>query len=226
MKWRLFILVVLTLACLVGCQAVTPGASLSATPTQSPLTTSQSLPPPERQATVTPTMVEHGSIIASTKASPSTSPVSINPTPKPLSTLGPGEWQILPVIPDRMDHIQDIYGRGLSLGNNPNAFSKIGDCGSTPAWFLGDFDRGPRFYNLGEYTELEEVIQAFQGSYSRTSLAAKAGFNASSVFSLIWSDRAQCNASETPLACEYRIHRPMYAFITLGSNDVYHQDTF
>jgi hypothetical protein len=160
----------------------------------------------------------------------STPQISIAPTstpsPIPIPTLSPDEWQTLPVLPEITDGIQDIYARGLSLGNNPNAFSKIGDCGSTPAWFLGDFDRGSRFYNLGEHTELEEVIDVFQGSYGRTSLAAKSGFNASSVFSLIWSDRSQCNANETPIACEYRVHRPTFAFITLGSNDVYHQDTF
>ncbi|HWQ84323.1 MAG TPA: SGNH/GDSL hydrolase family protein [Anaerolineales bacterium] len=166
---------------------------------------------------------------------PSDSPSAVSPTlPTESSTptftaippLSADEWQTLPVIPEVFSRVKEIYTRGQSLGNNPNAFSKIGDCGSTPAWFLGDFDRGPRFYALGEYTELDAVIQAFQGSYERTSLAAKAGFNASSVFSLIWSDRTQCNANETPLACEYRVHNPAYAFITLGSNDVYHQDTF
>lgn len=116
--------------------------------------------------------------------------------------------------------------RGLELGNNPNAFSKIGDCGSTPAWFLGDFDRGPRYYNLGEYDYLGTVIQEFHGSYDRTSLAAKSGFNASSIFSPLWSNRELCQSNESPIACEYRVHKPSFAFIMLGTNDVWHQDTF
>ena len=156
---------------------------------------------------------------------PATTPTSL-PTSTRLPPLRPDEWQTLPVIPEISPIVQEIFTHGLTRGNNPNAFSKIGDCGSTPAWFLGDFDRGPRFYSLGEYTGLEGVIKAFQGSYGRTSLAAKSGFNASSVFSLLWSDRTQCEANETPLACEYRLHKPAFAFITLGSNDVYHQDTF
>lgn len=106
------------------------------------------------------------------------------------------------------------------------AFSKVGDCGSTPAWFLGDFDRGPRYYRLGAYQSLEEVILAFQGSFGRTSLAAKAGFNASSVFTSLWADRSQCDSNEMPLACEYRLQRPILAFIMLGSNDVWHKDSF
>jgi hypothetical protein len=122
--------------------------------------------------------------------------------------------------------MREVYELGLYLGNNPNAFSKIGDCGSTPAWFLGDFDQGPKYYDLGPYSGLEGVIQNFQGSFQRTSLAAKAGFNASSVFTTLWADRKQCQADESPLACEYRIHKPGFAIITLGTNDVWHQDVF
>jgi hypothetical protein len=122
--------------------------------------------------------------------------------------------------------VVEIYQRGLAAGNNPHAFSKIGDCGSTPAWFLGDFDRGPRFYRLGEYEELSAVIQEFQGSYDRTSLAARSGFNASALFVPLWSDRAYCLAGEPPLACEYRVHKPIIAFIMLGTNDVWHPEEF
>jgi hypothetical protein len=139
----------------------------------------------------------------------------------------PENWQNFPIIPEpNAERLGQIYQRGLELGNNPQAFSKVGDCGSTPAWFLGDFDSGPRFYRLGEHNDLEEVIQEFQGSYGRTSLAAKSGFNASSIFSLLWANREICQSDETPLACEYRVHKPSFAFIMLGSNDVYHQDSF
>jgi hypothetical protein len=120
----------------------------------------------------------------------------------------------------------DIYRRGLELGNNPQAFSKIGDCGSTPAWFLGDFDRGPRYYQLGDYQSLQNVIDEFQGSFDRASLAARSGFNVSALFTPLWSDRTFCNPGEAPLECEYRVHRPSLAFITLGANDVWHPEAF
>lgn len=149
---------------------------------------------------------------------------SLTPTLRP--TLSPDEWKDLPIIPEISPRVKDIYQRGIELGNNPRAFSKIGDCGSTPAWFLGDFDHKPDSYSLGEYTYLMPVIEQFQGSFSRTSLAAKAGFNASSIFTTLWSDRKQCQPEETPLACEYRIQRPIAAFIMLGSNDVWHIDSF
>lgn len=132
----------------------------------------------------------------------------------------------MPIIPVPSDRVREIYQRGLELGNNMQAFSKIGDCGSTPAWFLGDFDRGPRYYSLGEYEYLTAVIEAFSGSYERTSLAAKSGFNASSIFAPIWADRSQCNSNEAPIVCEYRNNRPAFAFIMLGTNDVWHKDSF
>jgi hypothetical protein len=150
-------------------------------------------------------------------------PAALN-TPKP--TLAPDAWTSLPVVPEVSPRVKEIYLRGLELGNNPKAFSKVGDCGSTPAWFLGDFDRGPRYYNLGQYQSLEAVIKEFQGSFDRTSLAAKSGFNASSVFTPLWANREFCEANESPLACEYRNHLPAFAFIMLGTNDVWHMDTF
>jgi hypothetical protein len=149
-----------------------------------------------------------------------------SPAGQNAPTLGPEEWKDLPIVPTISETALRIYQRGLQLGEDAHAFSKVGDCGSTPSWFLGDFDRGPRYYNLGTYTDLEAVIQQYQGSFGRTSLAARSGFNASSVFAPIWADRTQCAAEETPLACEYRIHRPSVSLITLGTNDVWHQDTF
>jgi len=132
----------------------------------------------------------------------------------------------MPILPDLEDRLKEIYRHGVEMGNNPHAFSKIGDCGSTPAWFLGDFDRGEKFYRLGDHQYLTEVIGEFQGSFDRTSLAAKSGFNASSIFVPLWTDKTQCLADEGPLACEYRVHRPAFAFIMLGSNDVWHPDEF
>lgn len=132
----------------------------------------------------------------------------------------------LPIVPQIDPRVKEIYQKGLELGNDPHAFSKIGDCGSTPAWFLGDFDLGPKYYSLGDYQYLQDVIQVFQGSYERTSLAARSGFNASSVFTPLWADRSQCKANENPLDCEYRVHKPIIALITLGTNDVWHKDSF
>ncbi len=147
-------------------------------------------------------------------------------SPVTNSTPDPNSWQQMPVIPTISANAHRIYQRGIEMGSNPHAFSKVGDCGSTPSWFLGDFDRGPKYYSLGDYQYLSAVIQQYAGSFGRTSLAAKSGFNASSVFATLWADRSQCKANETPLACEYRLNKPSIALITLGTNDVWHQDVF
>lgn len=181
-------------------EAVSPGAA-SATPAQ---------------ATATPAP-------ASTRSLPN--PESEEPlTPRP--TLGPEEWKTLPVIPTISDRMLAVYAYGLRLGNNPQAFSKIGDCGSTPAWFLGDFDRGESFYRLGEYQYLQDVIAYYHGSFDRTSMAARSGFNASSLLVTLWTDVSQCKVTETPLECELRLHHPTVAFVMLGSNDVWHPEAF
>lgn len=144
----------------------------------------------------------------------------------PRPTLGPEDWKALPVIPEISESVKTIFAQGQKMGNNPQAFSKLGDCGSTPAWFLGDFDRGPEYYDLGPYTALQPVIDYYKGSFDRTSLAARAGFNASALFTTLWADRKFCEANEAPIVCEYRIQRPSIAFIMLGTNDHWHPEEF
>jgi hypothetical protein len=137
------------------------------------------------------------------------------------------DWQLAPVIPEGLSNrAREIYADGLELGRDPRVFSKVGDCGGTPGWFLGPFDIGPNDYRLGEYKYLEEVIAYFQGSYGRASLAVHDGFNAASILSPIRADRDLCEGGENPLACELRLNNPSIALIMIGTNDVYHVDEF
>ncbi len=145
----------------------------------------------------------------------------------PTSTFDPETWSQLPVIPDLSRRAIQILKDGLAKGNNPHAFSKIGDCESQASWFLGDFDMGAGYYSLGSYeSDLAPVIPYFAGSYKRTSLAARPGFTAASLMAPIWSDKQLCQKGEGPLACEYRVQRPIVAFIMLGSNDASNPKTF
>jgi hypothetical protein len=215
----------------IGCTASPTAIASSKAATQLERTqveTSLPTPQPEpNQALSSPTASAQATIQTAATAMPPT-PETSQPTrvAVAISTLDPQDWKKFPVIPVIGQAPLQIYQHGLQLGNNPHAFSNVGDCGSTPAWFLGDFDRGTKFYDLGAYQDLQGVIQQFKGAFERTSLAGRAGFNASSVFATIWSDRSQCQANEGPLACEYRVNRPSMAFIMLGSNDVWHPDTF
>ncbi|NCP87995.1 MAG: hypothetical protein CO094_03590 [Anaerolineae bacterium CG_4_9_14_3_um_filter_57_17] len=163
-----------------------------------------------------------------TAPSAETAPASTGPAPLPSATsLAPEAWQIWPVIPEKISpRVLEIYRRGVELGNNPQAFSKIGDCEATPTWFLGAFDADAGQYALGDYDSLATVITYFHGSYGRTSVAAGRGFSAANLLTPLWADHKVCRRNETPLACEVRIQRPAFALVMLGTNDVNRQATF
>ena len=148
---------------------------------------------------------------------------TVAPAPSEVPTLlalAPGEWQKEPVIPAALsERTIKIYRKGLELGNNPSAFSKVGDCETSAEWFLGDFDKKAEMYSLGPYTDLQAVIAEFQGSFNRRSLAAERSFTTASVLSPLWSNPEKCQSGDTPLECEYRLHKPAYAFIMLGTNE-------
>ncbi len=47
------------------------------------------------------------------------------------------------MLPEPDESIREIYQRGLTLGNDPNAFSIFGDCQSRPEEFFGVFETDP-----------------------------------------------------------------------------------
>lgn len=142
-------------------------------------------------------------------------PGQASPVP-PISptAFSPTDWMSLPIIPTASQTARMIYQRGLEMGNDPHAFSKIGDCQSISTYFLSYFDL-PGYYNLGDYTSLQETIDWYSGSFSRDSLAVKGGFNAAAVLSSLRADPKQCNSNETPIACEFRLHNPSIVIISL-----------
>ena len=133
----------------------------------------------------------------------------------------PQDWQNWPVIPTLGKRMLAVYQQGLALGNNPRAFSKIGDGEISALWFLTEFDLGPQYYDLGPYTNLQSTIQAFAGSFGRASMAARRGFNTTRILDAALADPALCNPGETPLECELRLQRPSFALVSLGTNQVW-----
>ncbi len=128
-----------------------------------------------------------------------------------------------PILPTVSARAREIYALGQKLGNNPRAFSKIGDCNSALPLFLANFDN-PESYRLGPYSYLQPVLDHFQGSFVHNSVAAQDGFSTSSLFAVIQNDPARCLASESPLNCELRLQRPSFAFIGLGTNGSWQTD--
>ncbi len=174
-----------------------------------------SLPVQAQEETPTPTP-------SATPAGTATPTLTPTPTwgPPVYTTSGPRD----PVLPTASNTAREIYLRGLAQGNNPNAFSKIGDCNSASAFFLAAFDNS-RSYRLGpEYARLQTTIDQFAGSWSRDSLAAHNGFGTSAMFSPLKADRRLCQPGEGPLACELRVHQPSFAIISLGTNGAWQTD--
>jgi hypothetical protein len=116
-----------------------------------------------------------------------------------------------------IDHMREIYASGLVLGRNPQAFSKAGDSTIESPYFLGRFDGSP--YNLGAYHYLQAVIDHFKGSYGRKSQAVRVGQHSWTLLNPAWADKAQCQADESPLACEFRLNNPSVVILRLGAND-------
>ena len=84
--------------------------------------------------------------------------------PTPDLHLDPADWQNWPIIPEISTNGLAIYKEGISMGNDPTHFSKVGDCQNVVSFFLGDFDNG--WYRLGDqYEDLQEVIDYYEGSW-------------------------------------------------------------
>jgi hypothetical protein len=116
-----------------------------------------------------------------------------------------------------LDHVREIYAKGQTLGRNPAAFSKAGDSTIESPYFLGRFDSSP--YNLGNCRYLQAVLDHFQGSYGRQSMAVRVGQHSWTLLNPAWADKKLCHADETPLACELRQHNPSLVILRLGAND-------
>ncbi|MEA4907614.1 MAG: hypothetical protein GYA17_11820 [Chloroflexi bacterium] len=200
----------LLLACAAPPVPVTPSATPAAVTSQAIVPSATATPAPP-QSTPAPSQTARPS---QGKTSSPTAPAAVS-------------WEDLPVVPTSFsERALEIYQRGLEMGNRPDAFSKVGDCESQTTWYLWDFDQEEDLYSLGDYGQLQEVIDYYHGSFGRLSLAANRGFTAASLMTSLWADQEKCQQDESPLACEYRIHRPSMALITLGTNDASRPEKF
>lgn len=136
------------------------------------------------------------------------------------------QWQSWPVVPAVGKTARTLYQRGLAEGNDPRAFSKVGDGEIAAEWFFVAFDLGPDYYGLGPYQNLAPVIEYFEGSFERIGVAARSGFNTERILDPLARDRERCESGESPLACELRLRRPVFAILSLGTNQVWQPAEF
>ena len=105
----------------------------------------------------------------------------------------------------------------MAQGRDPQAFSIIGDCHSAPdVLFARLVD--PEFTRPAEYGPYLETIGTYWGSWERDFVTVQNGMSAASVLSPYWNDKELCEADETPLACEIRLHNPSVIIISIGTN--------
>ncbi len=181
-----------------ACQAPVlgePAATLSpSTLSQTASPTNPIAPPPE-------------TIVAPTLA--------LTPTAIQESRLPAEQWQEWPVVPTVTQRAIEIYRTGLTMGLNPHAFSKVGDCQSVKAAFMGYFDI-PERYSLGtNYAYLQQTIDNFAGHFNTDGQAVRGGFNAAAVLSPLWADPKACLPGENPLECELRVTKPIIVIVSL-----------
>ena len=148
---------------------------------------------------------------------PTMTPTVPTGTPTPDTRLNPDRWDQWPVLPVVSAVAREIYARGLAAGNDPHSYSTIGDCQSEPNVFLGIYATN-RYWLGQDYQYLQATVDFFQSSFARQSLAVRDGMSAPSALSPVWAYKDQCNADESPVACDLRVHKPSIVFINLGTN--------
>lgn len=195
----------------------TPPPPPSPTFTVTPRPTQTQVPPATVPGDAAPVNVSAENAAQDTGAAESAPVVAALPTADvPLSAWG--GWPLnLGIISPGGTMVRDIYRRGRELGNNPRAFSKIGDCNSEVPFFLAKFDDGG--YDLGPYSYLQPVIDHFAGSFERDSVAVWVGNHMWAVQDPLFAPAEICNPGESPIECEFRVHKPSIVLVRLGTND-------
>ena len=153
--------------------------------------------------------------VAATQTQATIPTLTVTPTPRFI----PEAWRTWPVVPDLTTRAIEIYKKGRELGNNPRAFSKIGDCQNIKAYFLGIYTNPngePYGYDpQGREKPYLDTIENFKGYWNRDGESTKYGFTAASPLSPIWTNPDNCLPDENPMECELRISKPAFVLISL-----------
>ena len=198
---------------IAACQAETPPVS-TPTPTNTP---ARLIPTPRYDVPPSATQTPPVSVTFTPKISSTSTETATRITTATKTSLT-NQWKTLPVLPKPDESIREIYQKGLTLGNDPNAFSIFGDCQSRPEEFFGVFETDPLLVESLPL-ELRETVEHFNGSFNRESPTSQDGTTPGA---LLWDQwhRGQfgCTFAETPVDCELRIHRPSFVIIQIGTH--------
>lgn len=138
-----------------------------------------------------------------------------SPQPTADSRALPKDWQTWPVVPEVSETTREIYKHGLATGNNPKAFSKVGDCQNLHSYFLGKYDHLDIYRLSWKVEDYLDTVENFQGYFDTDGQSTKFGFTAASPLSPLMADTEICLPDEAPLECELRLTRPSFVLISL-----------
>lgn len=165
----------------------------------------ETVPPARQYAAATQTQA----VVSSTQAAMPT--LTFTPTPQFI----PEAWRMWPVVPEVTQKAREIYKKGIAMGNNPRAFSKIGDCQNLKNAFLGIYDQPGRYDVQGKVKPFLDTIANFKGYWNRDGESTQFGYTAASPLSPIWANPDNCLPDENPMECELRITKPTFVLISL-----------
>jgi hypothetical protein len=162
-----------------------------------------------------------GTLAVSPKLQFSRLPISALPDADQAAVRGQRTERLYttPIIPQVDPAMLAVYRRGQILGNQPRRITKVGDSVSANTLYLKPVN-SPE-HELGPYDFLADTIGFFKGSLQYDSIAAQKGLSTFAVLDAAWAD-SLCEPNEIPLTCEYRLRRPIAAFIMFGPNDQFH----
>lgn len=184
------------------------------TPTELPTRT------PEETSTETLIDVPSGTVLGDAAPAPDGNPLPMFSARVVNPDARGDDWRELPIIPSAISEtVREIYAFGTDkTARNLRYFSKIGDCQSMPAVFLGEYD--PLYITTElqqESLDLLDAVYYFQG-FNETSYSVFNGMSAASALTTTWSDPNACLPGESAVRCELRIHRPAFVFVNMGTN--------
>lgn len=98
------------------------------------------------------------------------------------------------------------------------AFAVAGDCNSEPDAFMRRLAYGT--FDVSRYPKFAPLIQRYERSFVRHSLAASGSFSAQALFVSDWVDATRCGGVG-PLDCELRESAASVLFISIGTGDTF-----
>ncbi len=147
--------------------------------------------------------------------------LATTPTVAPVKTLAtPSARRTRPDLPAWINvpvTARTRYAQFLKRGRL-TAFAVAGDCNSEPDAFMRRLAYGT--FDISRYPRYASLVQRYERSFVRHSLAASGSFNAQALFVSDWADATKCGGVG-PLDCELRESVASVLFISIGTGDTF-----